>query len=373
MRSDLSKLPLNQARSIFCKVFLFAFVIQMVKMTIFLSDGEMWAYQIRYFLTNDPYGFDLFHAGYGHPGTTLMGLGSLFHILFGLSYSTALTLSVTLLIATVTAACAALCYLLQPQSLWWFTTGFILTLSRLYVTATPPSAVVMPFITLVVLALCWLLKQNISVSIPLIFLWGIILGLSAATRLDITLLVGIPLIILFCYGSGMRVLVPVITGGVISFILSDPYLWFMPVQHVIDLWSKFTVHYSSYPMSRSLPWFEWVQGVPLAVIAIAWFLFLHHRRRLSSLIPTQVLFVFLWISLLAVMILVSSKFQAIRYLFPLIIVWEVFLPLFALQGCPHNYGGASLKFRRLDARTSWVIAGFIIPTQVIGYIFMFID
>lgn len=366
--SDFPEITLYQVRSIFWKAFLFAFVIQMVKMTIFLPDGEMWANQIHYFLSNNPLVFD-FHAAYGHPGTTLVGLGCLIHIFFGLSFDTALTISVTLLIATVTAACAALCFLLQPQSLWWFTTGFILTLSRFYVVATPPTAVVMPFITLLVLALCWLWER--SASGWLYFLWGIILGLSAATRLDISIFVGIPLFILLSYRRGMRVVVPVLTGGVLSFSITDPFLWFMPVRHVIDLFSKFTLHYANYGTSRHVPWFEWVHGIPLAVIAIVWFLVLHIRRRLSSVIPTEVLMAFLGISLLAGLLLIFSKFQSIRYLYPLITVWEIFLPLFALQCCPPTHGQISLRSGNLDARTARVIVGFIMPAQVFGYFFMF--
>ncbi len=368
--SDLPEITPHQVKSIFWKVFLFAFVIQMVKTTIYITDGEMWAQQIQHFLNSSSAVFN-FRAAYGHPGTTLVGLGCLFHILFGFSFNIALTLSVALLIAAVTAACAALCFLLQPQSLWWFTTGFILTLSRFFVTATVPTAAVMPFITLIVLASCWLWVRTISTSGWHYFLWGIMLGLSAATRLDISLFVGIPFFILLSYRSGIRVMVPILTGGLISFIFADPFLWFMPVQHVIDLWSKFTLHYSNYGTERLIPWMEWIHGIPLAILAIAWFLVLYLRRRLSDVIPAQVLLVFLGISLLAVLLLTSSKFQTIRYLYPLIIVWEIFLPQFALQNCPRNNGQVSFMSGSLDAKTARVIMGFIIPTQVLGYFFIF--
>ena len=167
----------NKAKSIFWNVFAFAIVIQIVRTSIFLTDHGMWTSQIQYFLSNNPRQFNFF-AAYGHPGTTLVVLGSIFHILFGLSYGNALTLGLAILIAAATAACAALCYLLQPQSLWWFTTGFILTLSRFYVKATPPTAVVTSFIALIVLASCWLWKRS-TASRWLYFVWGFILGLSS--------------------------------------------------------------------------------------------------------------------------------------------------------------------------------------------------
>lgn len=357
----------SQVNVIFRNVFIVAFVLQAVKMTIFLPDGEMWANQIRFFLTGNPSMFD-FRAAYGHPGTTFLSLGCLMHF-SGLSYYAAITLSVAFLVAAATAGCSALCFLLQPRSLWWFTTAFILTASRFYMLATPPTAVIMPLLVLLVLSLCWCWDHTVSGWFYVLF--GIGLGLSAATRLDMSLFTGIPLLILLYYRKGKSMVAPVLSGAVISFFIADPFLWFMPVQHIFDLLSKFTMHYADYEVARQVPWFEWVQGVPLAIIAIAWFLVLHIRRRLDCIVPAPVLFVFLGISLLAVLLLISSRFQSIRYLYPLIVVWEIFLPLFALQGSLQCEDSVSWSADGLDTRSAWVIMGFVLPTQMLEYLFMF--
>ncbi len=342
----------------------------MSKLTIWLPDGEMWANQVQYFLNKSPALYDYTRA-YGHPGGTFIVLGCLFHMLFGLSFSTSLTLSVSLLIALATAACAALCFLLQPQTLWWFTTGFILTISRLYNTATPPTAAAMPLLSLIVLASCWILTQKKTEIRRLCFLWGALLGVSCSTRLDISLFVGIPLLFLLWRWSGTHGIAPVMVGVVASFFLSDPFMWFMPAQHVLDLVHKFTLHYSNFPQRMTLRWYEWTNGVSLAVIAMVWFLVLLYRRRLGVGIPTQVMLVFLGISVFAGLLLTSSKYQAIRYLYPLIIVWEVLLPLYALQKSPSPDAQGAAATGILDQRTRWVVLGFVIPTQLLGHIVTF--
>ncbi|HEY6839258.1 MAG TPA: hypothetical protein VI389_10980 [Geobacteraceae bacterium] len=362
-----------RARSIFWKVFLFAFIIQLVRNSIFLTDHGMWASQLRFFLTNDPRQFNFF-AGYGHPGTTLISLGSVFHVLFGVSYSNALTLSLTVIISGATAACAVLCYVLQPQSLWWFTTAFILTLSRFYVKATPPTATVTALTVLVALASCWLWKQDGKVSLWLYFLWGVLLGLSFSTRFDVTILVGAPLLLLLTLRTGARVIGPVLSGGLMGFFVSDPYLWFMPLQHIKDLIHNLLIHSSRNAGSYgrlSISWLEWAHGTFLAAISIALFVYLQARRRLKNSVPPQVLLVLLGCTLVTLTLLIISKVQAMRYMYPLIMSWEVFLPLFALQDCPQTYGDISFKSGRLDPKTATVIMGFIIPTQILGYCLIF--
>ena len=62
----------------------------------------------------------------------------------------------------------------------------------------------------------------------------------------------------------------------------------------------------------------------------------------------------------------SSTFQAIRYLYPLIIVWEIFLPLFVFDwfepaGC-HESSGSSLP----ASKSSKFIVGFVILEQLLA-------
>ena len=360
-----------KVKNIFWQVFLFAFVIQMTKLTIWLPDGAMWANQIEYALNNRPGLYD-YNLAYGHPGGTFIVSGGFFHAICGFSFSNSLTLSVSLLIALATACCAAICFLLQPQTLGWFTTGCILTISRLYNTATPPTAAAIPLVSLIILTLCWILKQEKTERGWLCFLWGGILGVSCATRLDISLFVGIPLLGFLLRWSGPRGIAPFFIGATLIFVLCDPFMWFMPARHVRDLLHKLTLHYSTFPISTTLRWSDWVNGISLAVIAIVWFLVFLYQGRLGNVFPRGVILVFLVMSLSAALLLATAKYQAIRYLYPLIIVWEILMPMVALQHPQAaGYQQSSLS-GKVDQSAVWVIVGFVLPTQLLAHIVGFI-
>ena len=280
---DRSTPAMKQERDIFLRVLLYGFIIQMAARAASVEsvDQSMWAKQIQYLLTHDPRVFD-FYAAYGHPGTTLVELGSLFHILFGFSYSTALTLGMSILIAVVTAACSVLCFLLYRQSLWWLATAFLLLLNRMYMNATPPTAVVMPFTVLIVLATWWLWEQQGRTSRWPYFLWGAVAGLAAATRLDASLLVSTPMFVLLWYRHGRRVVLPLLAGAGISFFMADPFLWFMPIRHVTDLVHKFTMHYVYYSPTKMEP-SEFINAMWMSTVSFGWsFVLLFYQRRVRN-------------------------------------------------------------------------------------------
>lgn len=364
------------AKHIYFWVLLCGFIIQLVlqSVTFELVDHSMWANQIQYFLTNDPRLFD-FSAAYGHPGTTLVELGSLFHVLFGFSYSTALTLSMSILIAMATAACSVLCFLLYPQTLWWLASTCILLLNRMYINATPPTTVAMPFTVLIVLATWWLWENSVSTSRWLYFLWGAVVGLAAATRLDAALLVGTPMFVLLWYRHGGKVVLPILTGAGISFFVSDPFLWFMPIQHITDLAHKFTKHYSKFDStmySATIEPADMVNAVWLSAVSFGWAFVLLCYRRLARIIPVPIMVIFSGTSVMALLIILSSKFQAVRYLFPLTIIWEVFLPLFALETLePSTQTTSSKALFQNSALSLWIIV-LVVLTQLLAYTVIFI-
>jgi hypothetical protein len=357
----------KQAKCIFIGVLLYAFAVQLVirNSTLFI-DKNLWANEIAYFLNHDPRVFDMLGA-YGHPGGTLIAVGILFHIFFGLSYSNALIFSVSLLIATTTAACATLCFLLYPGSLWWMATAFILTFSRFYIDATPPTAVVIPFIALAVLTTWWTGLQYDQKSQWKYFIWGIIAGLAAATRLDVSLLVGVPMFVLLWCQNRNRVVLPILAGFVITFFLADPFMWFMPIQHLLDLTRKFMLHHNGFSQPTGINAQQIIQAFALAAICIIWWVALLGLRRSKPIIPNRIMGMFLAVSLFAFVVILSSTFQALRYFYPLIIVWEIFLPLLALETfSPANRQEPSGSFPS-GTVTSWSIIGLAILTQILSY------
>lgn len=358
-----NELELKRAQYIFYGIFLFSFAVQLAmrKQYIFL-DTAMWADQIKYFLTNDPRVFD-YYAAYGHPGTTLIVLGSLLNLIFGFSYNTAIIISISTLVAGTTAACSVLCFLLYQRLYWWLTTAIMLTFNRLSMYSTPPTEAVMPFIVLIVLATWWTLEQKHTIPKRRFFILGCIFGLSAATRLDVSLLVCIPMAILIMYRQGQKPALLLSIGVGTSFFLANPFLWFMPLQHLSDLIHKFTLHHNLFDRHQVIETINYMHASPLAIVSVLCAYILLCQRRLSPIIPSQIIIVYSGISVIGLIMVISSTFQAIRYLYPLIIVWEILLPLFVFERFSPSNG---LKATILDFKTpisTKVIVCFIFLSQ----------
>jgi hypothetical protein len=162
------------------------------------------------------------------------------------------------------------------------------------------------------------------------------------------------------------VALPILAGAGISFFITDPYLWFMPIQHLVDLVRKFTVHYAHYSSSTKIEPIELFRAISLAVVSVGWSFALLYRRRLAQIIPVPILVVFFSTSILAIIGILSSKIQLVRYLSPLIIVWEVFLPLFVQETfAPTNHSGSANAPPESMVR-SWWIVGLVFVTQLIA-------
>jgi hypothetical protein len=356
---------------IFFGVLFYGFLIQLMSKTVYgFGDKNLWTNQIQYLLNHDPRQFGIYSA-YGHPGTPLVELGSLFHIVLGFSYDNAATLALSFLIASATAACSVLCSLLYRRSLWWLATAFTLLLSRLYFIATPPTAVAMPLIVLIVFA-TWFLweQQDGTPSWRIYVLWGAVVGLAVATRLDISFLVSAPMFMLLWHRHGRKVLLPMLAGAGISFYIMDPYLWFMPIRHLVDLVHKFTVHYAHYSSPTKIEPLELARALSLAAVSVGWSFVLLYRRRLAQIIPVPILVVLIGASILAIMVILSSKIQLVRYLSPLIIAWEVLLPLFAQETFAPTKRSELVDTPPERMVESWWIIGLVVLTQVIAAAFI---
>jgi hypothetical protein len=357
---------MNKEKRIFFTVLFSGFVIQMaLRAVVDYSDRIIFANQIQYFLTHDPREFDLLGA-YGHPGTTVVELGSLLHIFFGVSYVNAVTLSISILIAGATAACSVLCFLLYRRSLWWLAAAFILLLNRMYIIAAPPTAVVMPFIVLIVLATWWLWEQPAFRSRWVYILMGAVMGLAIATRLDISLLVSTPMFFIIWYRHRYRVILPLLAGAGISFFIADPFLWFMPLQHISDLIHKFTLHYTHYLRLKIDPFFLLDAGW-LSAVSFIWSIVLFYHRRLARIIPVPIMIVVTSTTILGIIVVFSSKFQAVRYLFPLFTIWEIILPLFAFETLATYKSMDSTLTTHQETIISSSIIVLVVLTQLLAY------
>jgi len=353
---------------IFVFVFIYGFIVQL----LWVSPSEtldklMWTNQIQYFLTEDPRMFN-FYAAYAHPGTTLVGLGSLLHILLEISYRQALLLSMSLLIAGASAACAVVCARLCPGSLWWVATAFTLLFTRFHICSTPPTSVVLPFLVLIVLVTWNLVVKAPEDLFGRCFLWGCVVGVSAATRVDATALFGGPMFMIVLVQYGWRTLLPIILGVTLSFYLADPFLWFMPMQHLADLLHKFSIHYEGFLMPSTISAEEWFLTVPLALVSFIWFAVITVRKKPSQIVPPKIIWALLVLTLLALWVILTSSYQSIRYVYPLLIVWEVLFPVVLLEKfSPSGETKVAGTGPHLNAAQLWVL-GAVVATQVLAYV-----
>lgn len=323
--------PMKKEMSIFVGVFLYSFFFLLALKTVEgFIDARLWVDQIRHLFDRDPLRVNIF-AVYGQPGTTILGLGRLLHLLPGVSYAHAFHFSMIIILAGATAACAALSSMLFRHPLAWITTVFILLPDRQYFMATPNTAAVIPLIVLLILSTWWLWEQKELQPKRRFVMLGALVGFSTATRLDASILTGAMVVIVLWRRSGFRIVPPLIAGAAIGFFLFDPYLWFTPFRHIADLVGKITTHYGGNVMPIDMDYEELMRALALSAVCIGWTVALLVRQRLTLIMPVPIMVGLLSISLLALAIVLSSTTQNVRYLAPFIVAWEVILPVLALR------------------------------------------
>ncbi len=288
-----------------------------------LTDSSMWGHEVQYLFTHNPAAFD-FLLAYGHPGGPLIEGGALIHMTTGLSYETAVISTMTILMAVAIALTTLIIRALRPNSWWWIGAFGVLSLNWLYDSITPPSGVAAPLVVLLFI-FAWYVYEQPTVSLRTLVAWGMGAGFLIATRTDIGIATtgALSLFLLSRFSwRKLLVLVPAILG---SFILFDPFMWFMPLRHLTDLWYKMFFHYALFVHS-TLGAINVL--ILLALPCITFLIFSVLSVRYHTL-PMPVAFMgtlVLWTGLLLVVFL-SSHYQAIRYFLPITLLWETLLPL----------------------------------------------
>ena len=315
--------------TIFLVAFLVSFFLQGIQWREFgLADSSSWGHEAEYVLQGDPREFN-FLAAYGHPGGPIIEGTIILHKLFNLPYDDqALLVFLTLINSFSIAGVCVLCYVLRKNNFWWIAVLGILSFNRLYEYATPPtviSAVLVVFLCLLTLYLYEKKEQSRTLALAL---FGFIAGLSIATRADIGVFSFLVFLALIWHIFPWRKIGLLVGGTFLSFVAFDPFMWFMPVQHIKDLIFKIVYHYAEFAQNHMT--FVSVLGISfLAFISIFLSIqFLLFRKKLASPLPPM--FVCgLWMMTVALYIIfLTSRIQTPRYFLPIIFIWETFLPLF---------------------------------------------
>lgn len=315
------------AKKIFILSFFIAALTQWFSFAeLSMFDFSMWADQAKYVQTNNPIQFDFLQA-YGHPGGPIIEGVIFVHSVFNLDYEDSLMLFMVFVDGLAIALTAVLCYLYRKNHLWWPVVLIGLSLNRMYGFSTPPSTMVSIFIGLLSIYSLYIYQKN---TIKPIYLGGLslILGIIISLRIDIGCVMALStLVFLYPKLTWKHIIFTILgTGGFI--VLFDPFLWFMPIQHIKDLWFKITYHYEEFkPTKISFYSLQDISALSFFSIFLAMtFVFL--KKKLKSPLPYRFIYIYLFTTIVLYTIFLTSNYQAERYFLPLVTIWQIFLPLF---------------------------------------------
>jgi len=326
-----------------------------------LLDESLWLKDLAYLQQGDPRLFEEITV-YAYPAIPLLYLPLLLHTSASLSLQSALVGTLIVLIALGIAGITFMCYCLRPHQPWWLAAAAITTLSPLYIHSTLASAIVVPLITLVLLLTLYVIEHHQTVNRSTLHVLGILLGCCALVRFDIAATIGVYTILILLPSLRWQTVTIVGSTALLTFYVLNPFMWKMPLTHSLDLLTKI-YHYSSldtghitlstvsiyFPLA-SISWL-------LAVLTISL------NQRLTSLSQTfiaSLLFLTAGVSL----IIVGADGANIRYLFPLFLAWEVFLPLFVLDVITARQAAASKPQRHWTLAPHVVVGLFIVVASI---------
>lgn len=279
-------------------------------------DVAMWAEQTEFVVTDNSKQYD-FAVAYAHPGALIIDGVALIHFLFGVPYSQAIIYFLSFVNALIVSLMVVLTFKITPKIWWWMGTLALFSFNYMNNFATPTTVVSSLLVTLLLL-----LTLRFQ-----FWQWMIIAGLAMATRVDTGLIViGLGLYLFTRLSLQKMILLSI--GVFFVFCLVNPYMWYMPVQHVKDLVYKMTWHYAEFtPSFMSV--YEVIKISGLAIISI--FLAvgsLLARKRVLLPVPKPLLVTMGVMTIVGVGTVLTSSYQALRYLTPYVFMWELLLPLF---------------------------------------------
>ncbi len=292
---------------------------------------------------------------YGYPATTLT-MPSALLVRAGLPDSAALTSTIILLISLTIACIGLTIYKIQPKSLWWIAASGLLINNRLFLLATPPSAVIAPMCVLLTVLTLYIFLHKRSTPYPLLIGLGVCAGSALATRLDISLALFVSSVFLLSTYLSPKKILTIIGTAVAIFILLNPYMWTMPQEHLLDIYEKVSIHFQT--MVFLNPFHLILLDSPLAVLSFVFSLIILLVKRNPQNIPSVFLVGLIGITIVLTIIFRASHYQPSWYFYPLFMIWETLLPAFILSLMSHLvFPNALLTVRRIQVLTVALLIG----------------
>lgn len=315
----------------FCVAFLVALLAQSVLWwSVDFVDESFWLEKIEYLGEDIADGLLVFGAGRhaAHPGTPVL-LPAAVVSKIGMSAADGLRITVTLINAVVIAAIVTMIRQLRPENPWWLGAAGVMLFNPVYQNVNPLDVIVSSLTVLVFLTLWWCLEKHRAA-----FLLAILLGIMIATRLHVALLLAVPVLGALVYKGSFRRATLVGLGALVTTLVLVPFMWLSPVVFmqaaVVSQFAYFTDQTVYLAETSELSSWKFMTSSPLAVfslllamIGLAW--------EKCSPLPRFFAITLLVGTIVVLGVFGLSNLQSYRYVFPVIMVWEVLLPLFILH------------------------------------------
>ncbi len=288
----------------------------------------MWSDQAKYFDTGDIEQFNAKHA-YGHPGGPIILGMVLAHHVFSVPYTKdSMVFFMAFLNSLLIACISVCCFMLRRNSFWWVAVFGTLSIHRMFFNTTPPTALasfLLVFLCLLTLCIC---EQKEKIKTSVLLLWSVLVGLSIATRADIGIFVSAFISLILWRFIGWKALFLLLLNAFFVFFIFDPFMWFMPVQHIKDLFSKIVYHYADFRIKRM--WLLEVVNISfISFLSMLSFVFTFFYKKGKFLFMPAVLgWSLLGMTFFLYYIFMTANYQVSRYYMPIIFIWETFFYLF---------------------------------------------
>lgn len=309
-------------------IFLIAFGGQLVLWNVdSFTDEEEWVRRVIYLKEDLPQRIPQFDPERysGHPGMTSVMPAALLH-LAGVAPLTSLRIAVAAVSAVAITGIAFVARAIRKNNLWWIVTTLTILFHPLLLQASPTNAIEAPLIVLTFL-LTLLIYERQSISRHHVIALGITMGLITATRLPLGVLTVIGTLVFLLPTIQIRRALQVVLTSVVTFIVIDPLTWFAPVEHVSHMLFRTSLHLNTIS-TGSIQAYDVLFFAPFTCISLLfalWFLISKKRA-----LPPMYLVYLLSVTIVMLGIFLNAESQSMRYFFPLIFIWEAFLPFFIL-------------------------------------------
>lgn len=319
----------------FLNLFLIVLLVALVGQSLLwrfdsFTDDRFWTARVAQFRSDITTGeFEAWNEVYsGHPGMSVISIATVAHML-GASLAGSVDGAVALLNALAIAGIVTIAVWWRPTIGWWLPALAIGTFYPLYVYATPTNAVIAPMSILIVLGVLWLSESSFAFWKYAVV--GAAVGLALITRVPTALLICLPLATWLASKQGLKPVGMVAGVAAATALVLDPFLWLDTVDHVSYVLFRSSLNVTGAVQDLPLDLMRFPTFAPLALLSIGLACVSLVYRKYTSPLPVSFVVTLLITTVLYTIVFLSVSYQSLRHFMPILLVWEILFPLYALQ------------------------------------------